>query len=259
MRGITIARAQGNAERRVVARPRGGVRAGEPVSVLDRTTPVALLVPVPDAVRVVRAAAAPYAYRNCSRLRRAIHCRIWTRSIAKRGSVPGLVGSAASHPGALAVARERLDAVLFGIDLLELSTQIKQRAMDPSRYKCARSTRYISQLPSRWHVGDGHADLAFPLVAQCRQLTAELTAVPALQYCLAGVPVGARGATRSACPLFVVFAFPIAQLSLDTLQLGSEFSLRAGARTNARFWWAFLLFRTVDRSSSCVAVGFGDV
>ena len=32
---------------------------------------------------------------------------------------------------ALAVARERLDAVLAGIDLLELSTQIKQRAMDP--------------------------------------------------------------------------------------------------------------------------------
>ena len=30
----------------------------------------------------------------------------------------------------LAVARERLDAVLAGIDLLELSTQIKQRAME---------------------------------------------------------------------------------------------------------------------------------
>ena len=29
------------------------------------------------------------------------------------------------------MARERLDAVLFGIDLLELSTQIEQRAMDP--------------------------------------------------------------------------------------------------------------------------------
>ena len=29
------------------------------------------------------------------------------------------------------MARERLDAVLAGIDLLELSTQIKQRAMDP--------------------------------------------------------------------------------------------------------------------------------
>ena len=32
---------------------------------------------------------------------------------------------------ALAVARERLDAVLAGVDLLELSTPIKQRAMDP--------------------------------------------------------------------------------------------------------------------------------
>ena len=32
---------------------------------------------------------------------------------------------------ALALARERLDAVLSGIDLLELSAQIKQRAMDP--------------------------------------------------------------------------------------------------------------------------------
>ncbi len=31
----------------------------------------------------------------------------------------------------LAVARERLDAVLAAIDLLEMSTQIKQRAMDP--------------------------------------------------------------------------------------------------------------------------------
>ena len=64
MRRITTARAQGNAERRVVARPRGGVRAGEPVTVLDRTTPVALLVPIPAAVRVVRAAEAPYAYRK---------------------------------------------------------------------------------------------------------------------------------------------------------------------------------------------------
>ena len=31
----------------------------------------------------------------------------------------------------LAVARERLDEVLVGIDLLEMSRQIKQRAMDP--------------------------------------------------------------------------------------------------------------------------------
>ena len=59
MRGITIARLKAtlSAELR-------RVRAGEPVTVLDRTTPVALLVPVPDAVRVVRAAAAPYAYRK---------------------------------------------------------------------------------------------------------------------------------------------------------------------------------------------------
>ena len=59
MRGITIARLKAtlSAELR-------RVRAGEPVTVLDRTTPVALLVPVPDAVRVVRAAKTPYVYRN---------------------------------------------------------------------------------------------------------------------------------------------------------------------------------------------------
>ena len=59
MRGITIARLKAtlSAELR-------RVRAGEPVTVLDRTTPVALLVPVPDAVRVVRAAKTPYAYRK---------------------------------------------------------------------------------------------------------------------------------------------------------------------------------------------------
>ena len=59
MRGITIARLKAtlSAELR-------RVRAGEPVTVLDRTTPVALLVPVPDAVRVVRAAEGPYAYRQ---------------------------------------------------------------------------------------------------------------------------------------------------------------------------------------------------
>ena len=59
MRGITIARLKAtlSAELR-------RVRAGEPVTVLDRTTPVALLVPVPDAVCVVRAAAAHYAYRK---------------------------------------------------------------------------------------------------------------------------------------------------------------------------------------------------
>ena len=59
MRGITIAKLKAtlSAELR-------RVRAGEPVTVLDRTTPVALLVPVADAVRVVRAAEAPYAYRK---------------------------------------------------------------------------------------------------------------------------------------------------------------------------------------------------
>ncbi len=44
------------------------VRAGEPVTVLDRTTPVALLAPVPEAVRVIRAAKAPYAYRTLTPL-----------------------------------------------------------------------------------------------------------------------------------------------------------------------------------------------
>ena len=59
MRGITIARLKAtlSAELR-------RVRAGERVTVLDRTTPVALLVPIPDAVRVVRAAEGPYAYRQ---------------------------------------------------------------------------------------------------------------------------------------------------------------------------------------------------
>ena len=59
MRRITIAKLKAtlSAELR-------RVRAGEPVTVLDRITPVALLVPVPDAVRVVRAAEAPYAYRK---------------------------------------------------------------------------------------------------------------------------------------------------------------------------------------------------
>ena len=34
----------------------------------------------------------------------------------------------------------------------------------------------------------------------------------------------------------------------------------SGRRKNkCRFWWAFLLFRTEDRSSSCVAVGLHDV
>ena len=62
MRGITIAKLKAtlSAELR-------RVRAGEPVTVLDRTTPVALLVPVADAVRVVRAAGGgPMPTGNCS-------------------------------------------------------------------------------------------------------------------------------------------------------------------------------------------------
>ena len=59
MRGITIAKLKASLSAELRR-----VRAGEPVTVLDRTTPVALLVPVPDAVRVVRAAEAPYAYRK---------------------------------------------------------------------------------------------------------------------------------------------------------------------------------------------------
>ena len=59
MRGITIAKLKASLSAELRR-----VRAGEPVTVLDRTTPVALLVPVPDAVRVVRAAETPYAYRK---------------------------------------------------------------------------------------------------------------------------------------------------------------------------------------------------
>ena len=63
MRSVTIAKLKAtlSAELR-------RVRAGEPVTVLDRTTPVALLAPVPQAVRVVRAAQAPYAYRTLTPL-----------------------------------------------------------------------------------------------------------------------------------------------------------------------------------------------
>lgn len=39
------------------------VRSGESVTVLDRTTPVAVLSPIPGAVRVMQPAAAPYLYR----------------------------------------------------------------------------------------------------------------------------------------------------------------------------------------------------
>ena len=63
MRSVTIARLKAtlSAELR-------RVRAGEPITVLDRTTPVALLSPVPQAVRVVRAAQAPYDYRTLTPL-----------------------------------------------------------------------------------------------------------------------------------------------------------------------------------------------
>ncbi len=63
MRSIAIARLKAtlSAELR-------RVRQGESVTVLDRTTPVAVLAPVPEAVRVVQAAARPYAYRRLSPL-----------------------------------------------------------------------------------------------------------------------------------------------------------------------------------------------
>ena len=63
MRSITIAKLKAtlSAELR-------RVRAGERVTVLDRTTPVAVLAPVPVAVRVVRPAKAPCAYRTLTPL-----------------------------------------------------------------------------------------------------------------------------------------------------------------------------------------------
>lgn len=63
MHAITIARLKAtlSAELR-------RVRAGESVTVLDRTTPVAVLSPIPDAVRVVQPAAAPYVYRQLTPL-----------------------------------------------------------------------------------------------------------------------------------------------------------------------------------------------
>lgn len=59
MHAITIARLKAtlSAELR-------RVRSGESVTVLDRTTPVAVLTPIPDAVRVVQPAAEPYVYRQ---------------------------------------------------------------------------------------------------------------------------------------------------------------------------------------------------
>ena len=44
------------------------VRAGESVTVLDRTTPIAILSPIPDAIRVASAARKPYVYRQLTRL-----------------------------------------------------------------------------------------------------------------------------------------------------------------------------------------------
>ena len=44
------------------------VRAGESIVVLDRTTPVALLSPLPEAVRVSRTAKGPYKYRKLAPL-----------------------------------------------------------------------------------------------------------------------------------------------------------------------------------------------
>ena len=63
MRAIAIARLKAtlSAELR-------RVRTGESVTVLDRTTPVAVLAPVPEAVHVVQVAARPYAYRRLSPL-----------------------------------------------------------------------------------------------------------------------------------------------------------------------------------------------
>lgn len=63
MHSITIARLKAtlSAELR-------RVRAGESVTVLDRTRPVAVLSPVPNAVRVVQAAGAPYVYRQLTPL-----------------------------------------------------------------------------------------------------------------------------------------------------------------------------------------------
>ena len=63
MHTITIARLKAtlSAELRLV-------RAGESITVLDRTTPVAMLSPIPDAVRVTQAAESPYVYRQLAPL-----------------------------------------------------------------------------------------------------------------------------------------------------------------------------------------------
>ena len=44
------------------------VRAGETVTVLDRSTPVAQLSPIPDAIKVTQPAEEPYRFRKLSPL-----------------------------------------------------------------------------------------------------------------------------------------------------------------------------------------------
>ena len=63
MRSIAIARLKATLSAELKR-----VRRGESVTVLDRTMPVAVLAPLPEAVRVVQAAARPYAYRRLSPL-----------------------------------------------------------------------------------------------------------------------------------------------------------------------------------------------
>ena len=63
MRSITIARLKATLSAELKR-----VRKGESVTILDRATPIAVLAPVPEAVRVVQAAARPYAYRRLSPL-----------------------------------------------------------------------------------------------------------------------------------------------------------------------------------------------
>ena len=63
MRSIAIARLKATLSAELKR-----VRKGESITVLDRTTPVAVLAPVPEALHVVQAAARPYAYRRLSPL-----------------------------------------------------------------------------------------------------------------------------------------------------------------------------------------------
>ena len=167
MRGITIARAQGNAERRVVASPRrraghgprshhAGGAAGADSGCRSRGAGRrgALCLPETAAFDGARSTAVSgrgawrsvVAYLDSSVLLR--HVLLGEEPIRHALAFPRVVSSELIEiecrrvlhrcrlageldDAALAVARERLDAVLFGIDLLELSTQMKQRAMDP--------------------------------------------------------------------------------------------------------------------------------